>query len=739
MLSRLSVKRPYTVVVAVIMILILGGISFVNLQTDLLPSIDLPYALIVTSYPGASPEEVEMVVTKPIEQVVATVSNIKNVSSVSRENSSMVILEFNNDVNMDSATIEINGMLDLIKPAWSDTVGTPMLMRLNPDMLPIMIASVDVEGMDIIEISQMVKQDIIPELESITGVASVSGEGLLEEKIEVLINETKIESLNKRILDTVDSELSEAEDKLADAKKEIEDGKAKLESEEKKQMDKISQGEKALAEAKKQISQGEAQLAAGEMELEKAREELKVQLGELNDKERELGTLLGILEGLENNLPQMKEGELKEALLTLIKELPEEIKEGIEPGLSEMERRLLEGGRLRRKEIEQAFAGLKKEMNDGLQLIIGGKAQIQAGLEEISVKKQELVDQKMLLSSKKDELASKEQEVAAGRLLLTMEMDKARTKLEDGEATLNEKLEEFESAKEEAFKKASLDGVITREMISGILAAQNFSMPAGSINVDGNDYLVKVGDKIQDVDELENLLLFDTGEEAIGKIFLKDTADISKVDNSKETYAKVNGNDAVMLTFQKQSNFSTAEVAGSIREKAAELSKKHSGLNITALMDQGVYIDIVVDSVLDNVIYGGLLAILVLILFLKDIKPTIVIAVSIPISLIFAIAMMYFTGVTINIISLGGLALGVGMLVDNSIVVIENIVRLRNEGMSAKDASIEGAREIAPAITSSTLTTVCVFLPIVFVKGISRQIFVDMGLTIAYSLLASPD
>ena len=107
---------------------------------------------------------------------------------------------------------------------------------------------------------------------------------------------------------------------------------------------------------------------------------------ELNDKERELGTLLGILEGLENNLPQMKEGELKEALLTLIKELPEETKEGIEPGLSEMERRLLEGGRLRRQEIEQAFAGLKKEMNDGLQLIIGGKAQIQAGLEEISAR-----------------------------------------------------------------------------------------------------------------------------------------------------------------------------------------------------------------------------------------------------------------------------------------------------------------------------------------------------------------
>lgn len=737
MLSRLSVKRPYTVVVAVIMILILGGISFVNLQTDLLPNIDLPYALIVTTYPGASPEEVEMVVTKPIEQVVATVSNIKNVSSVSRENSSMVILEFNNDVNMDSATIEINGMLDLIKPSWSDAVGTPMVMRLNPDMLPIMVASVDVEGMDIIEISQMVRQDIIPELESISGVASVSGEGLLEEKIEVLIDEAKIESLNKRILDAVDSELSEAEDKLADAKKEIEDGKAKLESEKKKQEARLSQGEKALSEAKKQIAQGEAQLASGELELEKVREELKGKLNELNDKERELRTLLGILEGLEKNLPQMKEGELKEALLALAKELPEDIKERIEPGVSELERRLLEGGKLRRQEIEQIIDGLKKEINDGLQLIIGGKAEIEAGLEEISAKKQELVDQKMLLASKKDELTSKEQEITAGKLLMTMEMDKAKAKLEDGEATLNEKMEEFESAKEEAFKKASLDGVITRDMISGILAAQNFSMPAGSINVDGNDYLVKVGDKIQDVEELENLLLFDTEEEAIGKIYLKDTANVSKVDNSEETYAKVNGNDAVILTFQKQSNFSTAEVAGSIRKKAAELSKKYPGLSITPLMDQGIYIDIVVDSVLDNVIYGGLLAILVLILFLKDIKPTIVIAVSIPISLIFAIAMMYFTGVTINIISLGGLALGVGMLVDNSIVVIENIVRLRNEGMSAKDASIEGAREIAGAITSSTLTTVCVFLPIVFVKGISRQIFVDMGLTIAYSLLAS--
>ena len=136
MLSKFSVKRPYTVVVAVVVVLILGVISFINLNTDLLPSIDLPYVVIMTTYPGASPEEVEMIVTKPIEQAVATVNNIKNVSSISRENSSIVIMEFNNDTNMDSATIEINGMLDLIKPAWDNySISSPMLMRLNPDML----------------------------------------------------------------------------------------------------------------------------------------------------------------------------------------------------------------------------------------------------------------------------------------------------------------------------------------------------------------------------------------------------------------------------------------------------------------------------------------------------------------------------------------------------------------------------------------------------------------------------
>ena len=150
-----------------------------------------------------------------------------------------------------------------------------------------------------------------------------------------------------------------------------------------------------------------------------------------------------------------------------------------------------------------------------------------------------------------------------------------------------------------------------------------------------------------------------------------------------------------------------------------------------------MYIDLVVNSVLSNLVYGAILAVIILLFFLKDIRPTGIIAVSIPVSVVFAIVLMYFSGITLNVISLSGLALGVGMLVDNSIVVIENIYRLRGAGYSVKDAAIDGARQMTGAIAASTLTTICVFLPIVFTTGITRQLFTDMGLTIAYSLLAS--
>lgn len=688
MLSRFSVKKPYTVMVAVILVLLLGGISFVNLQTDLLPEIDLPYLVVMTQYPGASPEEVEMVVTKPIEQVVATTNNIKNISSVSNENASTVILEFNNDVNMDSALIEINGAIDLIKGAWDDSVGSPMIIRLNPDMLPVMISSVDIKDMNIDEVSRLVDNKILPELESIDGVASVSAVGLIEEKIEVALSEEKIENLNKKIFNTIDSQLSEAEDKLIEGKDQISNNRLKVEKEEKSQLEKLTEGQKNIVLGKEEISKGLDQISQGEVELINSRDEILKGLDEIKEKEN-----------------MLKAGE--ENLLALDRELTAEEKIKLET-------------------IKESLRGLREK-----------EQEINIGLKEINSQIEIIEQEKSSLEEKKAELDIQEGEILKGKEILASEMNNVKKQLNEGERALDEKIEELSEKKNEAFENASLDGVITKEMISGILTAQNFSMPAGYVEEKGIDYLVKVGDKIDNTEEMKKLLLFDSGRDDIGNIYLEDVADISYIDNSKDIYAKVNGNNAIMLTFQKQSNFSTSQVSNNINEKFETIIEEVEGLSMTNLMDQGEYINIVVDSVLNNIIYGGILAILILFLFLRDVKPTFIISLSVPISIVFAIALMYFTGVTINIISLGGLALGVGMLVDNSIVVIENIYRLRNEGMSSIEASIEGAKEVSGAIFASTITTACVFLPIVFTTGISRQLFVDMGLTIAYSLFAS--
>ncbi len=282
-----------------------------------------------------------------------------------------------------------------------------------------------------------------------------------------------------------------------------------------------------------------------------------------------------------------------------------------------------------------------------------------------------------------------------------------------------------------------MNGILTVDMIKQLLAAQNFSMPAGYVTEEGIDYLIRVGDKPETVEELKSLPLMELHMDGVPVVTLGDVADVFYTDNSEDIYTNVNGNAGVMLTLQKQTGYSTGEVSDRLLERFEELMAQNDKLTIITLMDQGIYIDLVMDSIINNVLFGAALAIAILILFLKDIRPTLVIACSIPISLVTAIVCMYFSGVTLNIISLSGLALGIGMLVDNSIVVIENIYRLRSEGLSMKEAATEGAKEVAGAIIASTLTTICVFLPIVFTEGITRQLFVDMGLTIAYSLLAS--
>ena len=667
MLSKFSVKKPLTIVVSMILIIILGVISFTKMTTDLLPSVDLPYVIVMTTYPGASPEKIENEITKPLEKALSVTSGLKNVMSVSSENSSMVMLEFEESINMDSAMIEMDGYIDLVKGSFDDLVGAPMLMKMNPNMLPIMTTSIDVEGMDIKEISKYVEEEIVPEFERIEGVASVDITGAVKEEVRITLNNEKIEELNNKVLASIDDKLAKTESELKSGLAEIEEGKKQLSEE--------------VIKQNTVLIEGSLELQAGKDQLENALNSLPETRAQLVTKREELA----------------KQKKLLEELI--------KVQESTDIPIIEAQKKLL------------------KQLTDGI-------AQIDISIKQIDEKQPGLEDSLItIINSEKD--------LEIGRVTLNQELTKAQLELASAEVELKSGLAEFNKAKEEAYKNAGLENVLSQEMIGQILMAENFSMPAGYISEDGQRYLVKVGENFKTIEEVKDLVLFNMDIEGIGEITLDSIAKVEQVDNSEEIYAKVNGNDAVFLAFQKQSTSPTAEVSSDINKKLEELMEKDQKLNFEVLLDQGIYIDIVVNTVLDNLIMGGVLAIIILLIFLRNIKTTVIIAFSIPISLMFAMVLMYFSGVTMNIISLSGLALGVGMLVDNSIVVIENIYRLRNEGMSKATAAVKGAAQVSGAIFASTLTTICVFLPIVFTEGLSRQLFTDMGLTIAYSLLAS--
>ena len=168
MLSKLSVKKPYTVIVGIILVIVLGVISFQHMSTDLLPSMNLPYVVVYTTYPGATPEQVEGEVTRPMEAAFATLTDVKKLTSQSRDNVSVVIMQFNDGANMDTALIEISAQLDQLKGTWADDVGAPVALKLNPDMLPVAILSVTRDDMDILALSDYVTDELVPAFEAST-------------------------------------------------------------------------------------------------------------------------------------------------------------------------------------------------------------------------------------------------------------------------------------------------------------------------------------------------------------------------------------------------------------------------------------------------------------------------------------------------------------------------------------------------------------------------------------------
>lgn len=705
MISKYSVKKPFTVLVGVILVIVLGVVSLSRMTTDLLPDMSFQYALIITTDMGASPQEVESDVTAPIESAMATTSNIKNVSSMSYNSYSIVTCEYEQDANMDSVVIEIQQKIEQVKASWSDGIGTPTIMQINPDMLPIMMTAVDMDGKSESEITDYVENELIPAIESTEGVASVTATGELTEQIEVTLDQNKIDALNEKIHNAVLAKFDDAREKLDSADSQI------------------KQGQSAISNASDQISEGVDTIKDQKTQLSDQKSQLESTLAALNEQKSQLETIQSGISSFMNDtlytetipsLEKAKDMPGGDAAKASLEQIDKQIAEKFS-GLSELG--ITVNGYADMPQAASTVAKTLVQVNTGIE-------QCQSGLEKIS-------EGELALNDAIDELNSQ-----AAISSITIGQQSAR--LATAAASLENSKTQLEESENSALDKSDLNTVLSIDTLSQLLTAQNFDMPAGYVNdADGTQYIVQVGDKVKSVDDLNNLVLMDMNMDGIDPIRVSDVANVEITDNSGDNYAVINGNPGIILSMEKQTGYSTGDVTDRLLDKFDSLEKQNDGLHTTVLMNQGIYIDMVVSSVLQNMIVGAILAIIVLFFFLKDIKPTLVIAASIPLSVIVAVVLMYFTNITLNIISMSGLVLGIGMLVDNSIVVIENIYRLRGEGYSVKKAAVEGAGQVAGAIFASTLTTVSVYAPIIFTDGITRQLFVDLALTVLFTLMAS--
>ncbi|MCI5649411.1 MAG: efflux RND transporter permease subunit [Fusicatenibacter sp.] len=813
MLPKFSVKKPYTVWVGIVLVIVLGVVSFSRMTTDLLPDMSLPYAVVVTTYPGASPSEVEETVSKPVEQAMASISNIENVQSVSSENVSMVILEFSQTTNMDSVSLEMRESLDQISAYWDDSIGNPIIMKVNPDMMPVMVAAVEKDGLDNIGITDYAESGLLSDIESLEGVASVTATGEVEQSVRVILRQEKIDQVNQKVQDALEGKFAEAEGELTDAQIQLNDaqdeldaGKNQLKSGQSAAADQIASAQSQLNQKQNEILKTEVDLDNKLTEIGNKITELQTQKAELNSQKKQLETALAEMEKLPEQLDSLRDQmntldqqieqlaaflsdteqiqqivQLKNAIDALEAKgdaLTEEERAALEQmkaqydqaadllaqmGITEfsdvdsltehLQAKLDEMKALRSTlqatltQLEESLTEVEKgqeTIRENISKIDEGIAQINEGIRQLEEAKAQIESAKSQIASGKIALSDALRELNKQQINATIEMAGASSeislgqlKLDEGKEQLEQGKEQLEQQKESAIESADMSSKITMETIQGILTAQNFTMPAGYVTEEGIKYLVRVGDKFEDLSDMQNLVLFDLGIDDLEPILLSDVADVILTDNSSEIYAKINGEDGILLSIQKQTGYSTGEVSDRLKDFFDDLMEEDEAVHITLLMDQGIYIDMVVESVLQNLAMGAVLAVIILFLFLRDIRPTAVVACSIPVSLLTAVVLMYFSGITLNVISLSGLALGVGMLVDNSIVVIENIYRLHSLGIPVRKAAVQGAKQMSGAILASTLTTVCVYVPIIFMEGITRQLFVDMGLTIAYSLLAS--
>ena len=714
-MEKFSVKKPFTVLVAVIMVLMLGFVSISNMQTNLLPDVNTPYLMVVTVYPGASPERVESEVSDVMQNALGTVAGVEKVTATSAENYSLLLMQFSDDTDMNSAMVKVSNKVDQTTASLPSSCLTPSIIEYSLNMNAFMTVAVSREGSDVYDLSEFVSDTLVPYVERKGGVSSVSTNGLIEKMVQVQLSQEKIDAINEKLLEVIDVQ-------LADARKQLESAEAQIEAGRKEYNRQFKNYSNTVSDTMMQEMSGQVGDA-----IEVVRKQAQALLDSVNQliavvQEPEIQqALIDVRDGLQRVMDKFNETGMKDidSLIEIVAEL-RDITDKLTGALQQLQQRLnTESG------TEGSTAA---DLADDLQ--------VQQSLNTVYNTLNDVIkamdDVPGLTKTFSDAIGNFSQQ----QMQAYMKFTEAREMLNEYEKQLAEAKQTYADAEEKAMASSDVSKLLDIDTLAQLIYAQNFSMPAGYVkDSSGKSWLLKVGEEYDSIEDISGALLLHV--DGFGDVRLSDVADVEVIDNAEASYTRLNGERAAVLKIYKGATSSASEVSDNCLSAFQELEAQYDGLHVVVLSNQGNYITIIVKSILSSMVIGAALAIIVLALFLRDVKPTLVVGFSIPLSVLFAVVLMYFTGMDLNVMTLAGLSLGIGMLVDNSIVVIENIYRLRGRGVPAARAAVQGAKQVGMSVVASTLTSVCVFLPVVFSSSIVKSLMQPMSLCIGYCLMAS--
>ena len=634
-MEKFSVKKPFTVLVAVIMVIMLGLVSVQNMQTNLLPNVNTPYLMVVTVYPGASPERVENEVSDVMESALGTISGVKNVTATSAENYSLLLMEFEDDTDMNSAVVKVSNKVDQTTASLPSTCMTPSIIEYTLNMNAFMTVAVSREGSDSYELADFVNDTMVPYIERQGGVSNISANGLVTRMVQVQLDQEKIDAINEKLLEVIDVQLADAKAQLDAAEAQIEAGRKEYET--KLVSDTIN-------------SQYSGELQDSFMLVKKQAQALLESVNQLiavvNEPEIQQA-LIDVRDGLQRVVDKFNETGMQDidSLIEIVAEL-RDITDKLTTALQDLQQRLNAQG-----DTAGTTAG---ELVDDLQ--------VQQSLSNIYNTLESTIKAMDDVPGLMDQFTQIVGSYSQQQLQAYIKFTEAREMLNDYEKQLEDAKQQYEDAKQMAMENSDVAKMLDIDTLAQLIYAQNFSMPAGYVKDSSNkSWLLKVGEEYDSIEDISGALLLHV--DGFGDVRLSDVADVQIIDNAEDSFTRLNGERSVVLKIFKSNSSSAGEVSGNCKAAFKELEQKYDGLHVVVLSNQGNYISIIVSSILSSMLIGAALAIIVLAIFLKDIKPTLVVGISIPLSVLFAVVLMYFTNLDMNVMTLAGLSLGIGMLV----------------------------------------------------------------------------